>query len=333
MRRYISLLRREISLRGLSGARPDTVYIGGGTPSILGPDGVAALFAALPVPGRGAEISFECNPGDVSPPLVEALQKVGVNRISLGVQSFCDETLRFLGRRHDARTAREAFFAFRHAAFAALSMDFIVAIPGEPAEQCLKTLSEAAAMRPDHASVYALSIEPGTALEKAGIQPPEPDCVLDSVAMADRILAEAGLERYEVSNWSLPGMECQHNSAVWRGEDYVGVGPAAFSREGLSRHENIGTFGLWAEAVEIGRLPFCEDFTVSPDEDETERFVVRTRLSRWKGPDTETAAGKRRMIILEELLAEGFVKKCENGLWSLTPRGREVADAVMERLA
>jgi coproporphyrinogen III oxidase-like Fe-S oxidoreductase len=112
----------------------------------------------------------------------------------------------------------------------------------------------------------------------------------------------------------------------------VGVGPAAFSREGLSRRENIGTFGLWAEAVEAGRLPFCTDFTVSADEDETERFVVRTRLSRWKGPDMETAAGKRRMIILEELLAEGFVKKCENGHWSLTPRGREVADAVMERL-
>ena len=333
VRAYLRLLPREIALRGLSGERPDTVYVGGGTPSLLGPEGVAELLGALPRPAGEAEVTVECNPGDVTPALARALAGAGATRVSLGVQSFSDRALCWLGRRHDVARARAAFATLRGAGFRSLSIDLIAALPGEPEGEFAASLREAASLAPDHASVYVLSVEPGTPLARDGVRPAPDEAALAAVAAAAEALGAAGLERYEVSNYARPGFECRHNLAVWRGEDYAGVGPAAWSREGLVRRGNGGDFAAWRAALEAGRLPPAEVTAVPAAADEAERFATRARLASFDGPDASTEAGRRRLDALRRLAAAGAVRAGRGGRWSLTGRGFEVSDAIMAELA
>lgn len=330
---YLRLLPRELALRGLAGARPDTVYAGGGTPSLLGPDGLRALFAALPRPAPGAEVTVELNPADVTPDLARALRDCGVTRASVGAQSFDPATLAWLGRRHGPDATAAAIRALRAAGIPSLSLDLIAAVPGSPPAALSASLRAAVALAPDHVSVYPLSVEPGTPLARAGVAPPADDAALAAVAAAETFLAGEGYVRYELSNYARPGAECRHNLAVWRGEDYSGAGPAACSREGLSRRANAPDLAAWRGALEAGRLPPAEVETLSPEEDDAERFVLRVRLARWRGPDPATPAGARRAAALAGLERNGLVRALGGGDWTLTPRGREVADAVMAELA
>lgn len=329
---YPALVRRELELRGRVGTPPRTVYVGGGTPSLLGPDGLRALFNVLPTHGPETETTVELNPGDVTPELAAALRECGVTRASLGAQSFSDETLAWLGRRHDARRVREAFAILRAAGIPRISLDFIAAIPGAPGAHLAESLREAIALGPDHVSVYPLSVEPGTPLAREGVVPLGDDASLAEVAEAEALLGAAGFARYEISNYARPGCECRHNLAVWRGEDYVGLGPAACSREGLVRRANAGTLTAWREALERGELPPADIVRYTPDEDESERFATRVRLSRWQGPDPATERGRARLATLEGLARNGIVRALGGNEWTLTPRGREVADAVMREL-
>ena len=330
---YLRLLPRELALRGLAGARPATVYLGGGTPSLLGADGLRALFAALPRPAAGAEVSAELNPADVTPDLARALRECGVTRASLGAQSFDPRTLAWLGRRHGPDAIAAAARALRAAGIPSLSLDLIVAIPGEPPAAFAASLRAAVALGPDHVSVYPLSIEPGTPLAREGVAPPPDDAALAAVAEAESFLAAEGYARYELSNYARPGAECRHNLAVWLGEDYSGVGPAAHSREGLSRRANAPDFPAWRAALAADRLPPAAVEALSAAEDESERFALRIRLARWRGPDPATPAGARRAAALAGLERNGLVRALGEGFWTLTPRGREVADAVMAELA
>ena len=330
---WLRLLPRELALRGLAGARPDTVYAGGGTPSLLGADGLRALFAALPRPAAGAELSVELNPADVTPDLARALRDCGVSRASLGAQSFDPATLAWLGRRHGPDAVRAAARALRDAGVPSLSLDLIAAIPGEDPAAFARSLREAVALGPDHVSVYPLSVEPGTPLARAGVAPAPDDAALAAVAEAESFLAAEGYARYELSNYARPGAECRHNLAVWRGEDYSGIGPAAHSREGLSRRANAPDFAAWRDALEAGRLPPAAVETLAPGDDEAERFALRVRLARWRGPDPATPAGARRAAALAGLARNGLVRARGGGDWTLTPRGREIADSVMAALA
>ena len=333
LRDFVRLLPREIALRDAADSRPATVYLGGGTPSVLGPEGLSALLASLPSPAPGAEISVEANPADVTPALASALRAAGVTRVSLGAQSFSPRALAWLGRRHGPDAVRAAFAAFRAAGIPSLSLDLIAALPGAPPGEFAASLREAIALGPDHVSVYPLSVEPGTPLARDGVAPPSGEEALAAVAETEETLAAAGYARYELSNYARPGSECRHNLAVWRGEDYTGVGPAACSREGLSRRANAPSFDAWRAALEAGRLPPAEVETVSPDDDESERFATRVRLARWRGPDPATPSGRRRLAALEALAREGLAAPLGGGDWTLTARGREVADSVMAELA
>ena len=332
VRDWLALLPRELELRGLAGSRPDTVYVGGGTPSLLGAEGIEALFRALPSPADGAETTVECNPADVTPDFAAALRAAGVTRASLGVQSFSDRALRWLGRRHGAAGARAAFSALRAAGVPQASVDLIAALPGEPEGEFAATLRETVALRPDHASVYPLSVEPGTPLARAGAVPAGDDAALAAVAAAESALAELGFVRYELSNYAPPGGGCRHNIAVWRGEDYSGVGPAACSREGTERRDNAPDFAAWRAALSEGRLPPASAQVLSPEEDEAERFATRVRLAEFDGPDESAPAGRRRAAALRRLAEAGIARPLGGGRWALTPRGREVADAVMAEL-
>ncbi|MGN0844782.1 MAG: radical SAM family heme chaperone HemW [Kiritimatiellia bacterium] len=334
LRAYPGLVARELSLRGVGADwRPQTIYIGGGTPSLLGTEGFMALFAALPKAAEGAEITVELNPGDVTPELAMALRTSGVTRASLGVQSFDEKVLRWLGRRHGAKEIRDAHAALRDAGIPQISFDFIIGEPNFPKAVLESSLREAIELAPEHISVYPLSIEPGTKLAQAGVKPLDDDSLLDGIARAEVLLSEAGYLRYELSNYAKDGAFCRHNLAVWRGRDYIGIGPAACSREGFERRANAACFEEWKDAVLRGELPPAEVTRYTREEDESERFATRVRLAAWTLEGTNGKKPERRERALETLRKTGMVEAVSPHAWWLTARGREVADAVMAELA
>lgn len=330
---YPNLVVHELELRGCCVAPPHTIYIGGGTPSILGPEGVGALFSLLPTPAQGAEITLEVNPGDVTAELASAMHGCGITRVSIGAQSFDPQTLEFLGRRHTVDETRAAVSTLRHAGFVNISLDLIAAIPGMPSDSFHESLKQAIALQPTHVSVYPLSIEADTCFQReveAGrMAPPTDEESLESLAGAESTLCHGGYQRYEISNYALPGYECRHNLAVWRGEDYVGIGPAAASREGLERRMNTPDFAAWRRALVAGCLPPAEVETLSDQDDDRERFVTRLRLAEGQCPDSATPTGQRRLEIFRMLEKLGMLRQLQTGSYALTARGLEVADAVM----
>jgi oxygen-independent coproporphyrinogen-3 oxidase len=332
---YPRLLARELVLRGHAGgdARLDTtIYIGGGTPSLLGPEGIVALFSALPPVAESAEVTMEVNPGDVTPALASAMRRCGVTRVSIGAQSFDNATLAFLGRRHTAEETDAAVSTLRLAGFTEISLDLIAAIPGTSPQAFRTSLEHAVALGPKHLSVYPLSLEEGTCFSRevaAGrLRPPTDDESLDSVAVAESILRQAGYGRYEISNYAWPGFECRHNLAVWRGEDYIGIGPAAASREGLNRRTNLPDLAVWMESIASGKLPPASLDILSPEDDERERFTTGLRLAAGRCSVPATDIGRERLAIFLRLEKLGLMERLATGAYALTPRGREVADAI-----
>ena len=329
---FPGLIARELALRA-PGTPPTTLYVGGGTPSILGADGFRALAASLPDPAPGAEFTVELNPADVDASFADALRAAGVTRASLGAQAFDDVALRFLGRRHTAADTLAAVSTLRHAGFDNVSLDLIAAVPGFEGASFRRSLERAVALEPRHLSVYALTVEEGTPLAadvRAGrVTMPSDDATLDALAEAEAVLARAGYRRYEISNYALPGFECRHNLAVWQGEDYVGLGPAAASRQGLVRRTNRPDSAVWAAALAAGLPPPADQEALSPEEDEHERFITGLRLAAGVRPDSATELGRARLAVCERLERLGLLAHLPADAYSLTSRGREVADAVM----
>lgn len=346
---FAGTIADEIRARAPAGFAPEAVYIGGGTPSLLGAAGVSALCRALrAVADLSAvrEWTFEANPDSAHPATLEAMLAGGATRLSLGAQSFDDATLRFLGRPHDAAAIRRAIAAAHTAGFASVGLDLIAGIPSlSPQNTSLsppvwrRTLDEALALQPDHVSVYALTVEPGTPLaadvEAGRVQMPPDDAVMDALAEAERVLSVAGLARYEISNYARPGRECLYNLSVWRGEDYLGVGPSASSRLGLERRTNAASIGILHRAVP---LPPALEF-LSPRADRLERFLTGLRLAEGADPSRAAPEDAARMApTFRRLAAHGLLESVPgtpNGAgirWRLTSRGREVADAVAREL-
>ena len=349
----------EIRARAPEGFAPAAVYVGGGTPSILGVGGVSALCRAL----RGAadlsvvrEWTFEANPDSATAAVLDAMLAGGATRLSLGAQSFDDATLRFLGRPHDAAAIRRAVAGARAAGFGSIGLDLIAGIPGLSPESWRRSLDEALALAPDHVSVYALTVESGTPLAEdvaAGrVRMPPDDAVMDALAEAERVLGAAGLARYEISNYARPGRECLYNLSVWRGEDYLGIGPSASSRLGLERRTNAADTAVWLAAGPGTDSPcsaagaFAGQGTdsppapqplhgaarerLSPREDRLERFLTGLRIAEGADPARAGAEEAPRLeAAFRRLGAQGLVEPVpDTPRWRLTARGREVADAV-----
>lgn len=236
----------------------ESVFFGGGTPSLLDPDQLAGvldcvgrMFEVLP----GAEISMEANPDSLhTAEKASGVLAAGVNRISLGVQSLHDGMLERLGRLHRADAAREAFRAIREAGCANLSLDLMWGLPGQTLEQWLDDVRAAIALGPEHVSAYGLTLEPGTPLaESCGdADLPSEDVQCAMYLEGIRLFEEAGLHHYEVSNFARDGFRCRHNLGYWEGRDYLGVGPAATSTIGGERWTNPEGEG-WLEQVREGR--------------------------------------------------------------------------------
>lgn len=233
---YLTALKREIEFAGrrFENAAVDTVYLGGGTPSLLSPRQIAGLFGKI----RGSfpryapvEVSAEVNPESATDDVLAAFADAGVNRISMGVQSFSDDNLRSVGRIHTADTARRAAERIARR-FDNFSLDFILGLPYDTEELVRAELTEAACLAP-HVSAYELTLEEGTPLaaaaEEGRVWLPSDDEVAEYLEIAADTLAAAGLERYEVSNFARRGFECRHNSGYWTREEYVGLGAGAHS--------------------------------------------------------------------------------------------------------
>lgn len=321
-----------------------TVYVGGGTPAMLGPEGlkrlVDTLAARIPF-DTVEEWTVELNPASVTPVLLKALGALGVNRLSIGVQIFDDATLARIGRRHTAETAYRAIRLAQDSGFGNVGIDLIAGLPEVAPALWQATLERAATLGLTHLSVYALSLAPGTPLAvqaAQGLMLPDDDAQLAALAQAESVLDQEGYSRYEISNYALPGFECQHNLGIWRGNDFLGLGPAAASRVGHARWTNREDLAEYIEAVMQGQRPPCDKETLNATDDALERVVFTLRLAEGLDP---FAAAQRFPPLRDraDIWEERLEKLARHGItergghrWRLTARGREVCDSVIRDL-
>ena len=307
---YVAALAARIRRLGPRLDGLDTVYFGGGTPALCDLSPVADAVAPLLRPD--AEFSVELHPLDVSDGLLSGLRAYGVNRVSMGVQSLEDDVLASMGRGYSAAGAERAFAAVR-AEFDNAGIDLIVGYPGERGDWA-ERLPRLADWGLAHCSVYALQNERGLA------DVPDDETAMSRIAAAAGCLRDIGLVRYEISNYALPGRECRHNLAVWRGEDYFGLGEGAHGRIGLLR--TVDYLG-----------PSAKSETVTPDFDWKERRVFRLRLR--EGLDLsrlgDGAAPARWAEALARHVRDGLLSR-SGSVYRLTQRGTEVCDSVLADL-
>lgn len=253
MRSYVDCCRREMAAAVEAGAPPATsVYVGGGTPSLLPSDLVCELLsgvARLP----GTEVTLEANPEDVDEESVSAWCAAGVSRVSLGVQSLQDHVLASLGRQGEPERARSAARLLSSSGLASWNVDLIYGAAGESEADWCKTLSEVCSWRPPHISAYALSADPGTPLWRDRTRHPDDDVQARRYEVAEAMFGDAGLSWYEVSNWSLPGHESRHNQNYWSQGEYLGIGCAAHSHRRRRRSWNVRSPERYIDLVSQGR--------------------------------------------------------------------------------
>jgi oxygen-independent coproporphyrinogen-3 oxidase len=287
MARFLAALGAEIALLGtLPWARDvavATVFLGGGTPSLLAPDDLAALLGALHRAFRiaeDAEVTVECNPESVTRARLEAYRASGVNRVSLGVQSLDDAILARLGRLHDARRARAAFATAREAGFANVSVDLMYGLPGQDVAAWQHSVDGVLDWRPDHLSAYALTLDGGSTWSAGSVEGlPAEDSVVAQYWALVRTARDHGLEHYEISNYARPGCRARHNEIYWRAEEYLAAGPGACGFVGDVRYGNARPLPRYCAAVEKGSLPIDTSERLAPRQRLGERLILGLRTA------------------------------------------------------
>lgn len=335
----VTEIRREGERRGHPPAR--TVFLGGGTPTVLSPDHLALILAAtreafdLPA---AAEVTSEANPGTVDRARFQALQEMGVNRLSLGAQSFDEEDLRFLGRIHTVTDIYRAVEDARAAGFTNINLDLMYGLPGQPPERWHHSLQEAIRLAPEHLSCYALTVEEGTPLARwvaeGRVPPTDDDHQAALYAIARERLAAAGYEHYEISNWARPGRACAHNLIYWRGEPYLGFGPGAHSYDGYRRWWTVRSPVEYIERVEAGHSTEAGGEEIDRETAMAETMMLGLRLLK-EGVDRRrfrTRFGQDPVDVYGETMARltklGLLEVDEARV-RLTPRAYAVANRVI----
>jgi oxygen-independent coproporphyrinogen-3 oxidase len=282
---YTTALAQEIA-QSAPAAGVKTLYIGGGTPTVLPPWHLAQILdtaRGVMVLDGDAEISIEANPGTVGAETMRELRAMGVNRLSLGVQSFDDAELGLLGRIHTASEAIEAFHAARKAGYNNINLDLIYGLPGQPLASWQATLERALALQPDHLSLYALSVEENTplaaAMARGDLPVPDPDLAADMYELAQSTLSAAAFVHYEISNWaSEPGFRCRHNLTYWRNEPYLGMGAGAHSWAGGRRRANVAHPTNYVTRMRSHGSAIAEEETISSPLEMGETMIMGLRL-------------------------------------------------------
>ncbi len=351
--RFTTTLRREIdhwSRRAADGASIDTIFFGGGTPSLLDPrllTEVLGHFRTAFSIDPGAEISLEANPSSTAPERLEQWREAGINRISFGVQSFDDARLRLLGRLHGAAGARLALSQARSAGFDNLSLDLIYGLPSQTIDDWRRDVETALELETEHLSLYGLTVEEGTPLaaqiSQGRLAAPDDDISAAMYELAEGLLGEAGFHHYEISNWARPGYECRHNLTYWRNGEFIGLGPGAHSRFRGKRFAVVPDLGAYLRyaAPDDGAHDLLPGFhevlqELDPITDRRESAMMRLRLSEGLSLgafSAEFGAAARRE--LEPII--DFAQREELGVVAdqrlrLTSKGRLLSNEVFQRI-
>jgi putative oxygen-independent coproporphyrinogen III oxidase len=315
-----------------------TVFFGGGTPTLLPPASLGGMLRAIDAElglAPDAEVTAEANPETVDEPALAALRAAGVTRVSIGMQSAIPHVLAVLDRVHEPGRPERCVRWARAVGFERVSLDLIYGTPGESDADWLASVDAALAAGPDHLSAYSLIVEDGTRLaariRRGELPPPDDDVLADRYVMADERLSVAGLNWYEVSNWAGPASRCRHNQLYWTGGDWWGVGPGAHSHVAGTRWWNVRHPAAYAERIAAGASPGQARELLTDSERATERIMLLTRLAAGcpvaeLSPVGREAAGKAATdgLVSTEALARGLVQ--------LTQRGRLLADAVIRAI-
>jgi oxygen-independent coproporphyrinogen-3 oxidase len=311
--------------------RPETIFFGGGTPTALTTSHLDSLLRGFHLQLALSELrewTFEANPGSVSERKARLLREHGVNRISLGVQSFDDGLLQLLGREHSALQAEASFDLLRRSGFENLNIDLMFGLPGQTLAQWEATLQRAIALGPDHVSAYCLTFEEDTDFFRRharGEFRTDPEADADFFTRATDILGAAGYEQYEVSNYARPGFESVHERAYWTGRDYLGLGPSAVSTVGLRRWQNISDYRAYADRLLSGETASTGDEILTPRMKRSEAVALSLRTSR--GVPAEWVDHRPNEV--EEFVRLGLME-ARAARYVLTPAGRFLADSVAE---
>ncbi len=317
---YLAALTLDID-RHVSAGLPvaDTIFVGGGTPTLVSPVALADVIAAIPRT-PDAEVTVECNPDDVTPEMMRAYAAAGVNRVSIGVQSMVPQVLLSLGRTHVPANVDRAVDCVRAAGIPTLNLDLIYGGAGERLADWERTVRGALALDPPHISAYALTIEAGTPLATQPERHPDDDDLADKYELADELLAAAGLVNYEVSNWAKPGHECRHNLVYWHQGDYQAFGCAGHSHRYGRRFWNVRTPDRYIDHVQLSESVEASGERLEPEERRIEGLQLQLRLRE----------GVPRCALDGDDLP-GLVELFDDR-WVLTRRGRLMANEVSLRL-
>jgi len=274
------------------------------------------------------ESTVEANPGSASAGKAALLQRLGINRISLGIQSWDDDLLNLLGREHNAKQGEESFDIFRGAGFSNINIDLMFGLPGQTLRQWQSTLERTVSLRPEHISTYCLTYEEDTEFflrQARGEFRQDSDADAEFFAMTMSILEAAGYEHYEISNYARPGFRSAHNRAYWSGSDYIGIGPSAFSTTGMTRWQNIPDFRRYAEAVLAGESAIGSVEHLTPEMKRAEQIALSLRTDDGApAPLLESFPNETR-----EFVRLGLLQRA-GGNFVLTRAGKALADSVAE---
>jgi oxygen-independent coproporphyrinogen-3 oxidase len=308
-----------------------TIYFGGGTPTALTTPQLEFLMAGFRDEldlSALIESTVEANPGSASARKAALLQRLGINRISLGIQSWDDDLLNLLGREHNAKQGEESFDIFRGAGFSNINIDLMFGLPGQTIRQWQSTLERTVSLRPEHISTYCLTYEEDTEFflrHARGEFRQDSDTDAEFFAMTMSILEAAGYEHYEISNYARPGFRSAHNRAYWSGSDYLGIGPSAFSTTGMTRWQNIPDFRRYAEAVLAGKSAIGSVEHLTPEMKRAEQIALSLRTDDGApAPLLESFPNETR-----EFVRLGLLQRAR-GNFVLTRAGKALADSVAE---
>ena len=313
-RAYLARLQEELLEHAPQCGELRSIFIGGGTPSILTPEEWEPVFSLIRRSFRlspECEWSVEANPESLTASLIRFFAEQGVTRISVGVQAFQEPLRRIIGRNGSLERLPEIADALRACAVPDFNLDLIFNIPGQTPEDWAESLEKALALKPTHLSAYALTLEEGTRLAET-LTPPSDDDFITFWDMTDEALAQRGLKRYEISNFALPGHECRHNLEIWKGGTYLGCGPAAASFDGVNRRSNPASLAAW-----LDKQP-PETDVLPPEERACEILAFGLRMTagwQWK-----TFRERTRMDPLE-LRGDRLQELVDRGLLEWTPGG------------
>ena len=310
---------------------PSTIYFGGGTPTALTTRQLEFLLDGFRDQLDLSELiewTTEANPGSVSPGKAALLQRLGINRISLGIQSWDDDLLKLLGREHNAKQGEESFAIFRGAEFSNINIDLMFGLPGQTIEQWQSTLVRTVSLMPEHISTYCLTYEEDTEFflrHARGEFRQDSDADAAFFEMTMSILEAAGYEHYEISNYARPGFRSAHNRAYWSGSDYLGIGPSAFSTVGMTRFQNVPDFRRYADTILSGKPATGSVEQLTPEQKRGEKIALSLRtLDGAPAKLLEPFPNETR-----EFVKLGLLQRTRDN-FVLTRAGKSLADSVAE---